>query len=197
MYDPHLPGELCSMSLFEFVTVMISMILALCLGQILRSASYLAKTEREVVFYRPYALWLVSIMLMVVNHWWSLWDLRSIDWNYASFVYMLVAPTLVTFAVGLLAPGRTATGPINLERHFSRIRKLFSKTLVCYTLVMWFDGPLFAGQAPFGIVGLVHPLIIAAFLVPSFTNDARTNSLAASVVIVAMLAVMTARYFGA
>jgi len=197
MYNPLLPGELCSMSLFEFVTVMISMILALCLGQILRSASYLAKTEREVVFYRPYALWLVSIMLAVVNHWWSLWDLRSIDWNFASFIYMLVAPTLVTFAVGLLAPGRTTPGPIDLEKHFSRIRGLFSKTLVGYTLVMWFDGPLFAGQAPFGIVGLLHLPIIAAFLVPSFTNGARTNSLAASVVIVAMLTVMTARYFGA
>jgi hypothetical protein len=184
------------MSLFEFVTVMISMILALCLGQILRSASYLAKTEREVVIYRPYALWLFSIMLVVVNHWWSIWDLRNIDWDFPSFIYMLVAPTLVTFAVGLLAPDRTAPGPINLERHFSRIRRLFSKTLVGYTLVMWFDGPLFAGQAPFGIVGLVHPPIIAAFLVPSFTNSARANSLAASVLIVAMLAVMTIRYFG-
>ncbi len=30
------------MSLFEFVTVMVSMILALCLGQLLRSASFLA-----------------------------------------------------------------------------------------------------------------------------------------------------------
>ena len=185
------------MSLFEFVTVMISMILALCLGQILRNASYLAKTEREIVVYRPYALWVVSIILAVVNHWWSLWDLRNIDWNYASFVYMLLAPTLVTFAVGLLAPSRTGTGPINLERHFSKIRGLFSKVLVGYTLVMWFDGPLFAGQAPFGIVGLAHPPIIAAFLVPSFTNGVRANLLAASVVIVAMLAVMTARYSGA
>ncbi len=67
------------MSLFEFVTVMISMILALCLGQLLRSASYLAKTDREVVAYRPYALWFISIVLAVVNHWWSLWDLRDID----------------------------------------------------------------------------------------------------------------------
>ena len=184
------------MSLFEFVTVMISMILALCLGQLLRSASYLAKTEREIVFYRPYALWFVSIVLAVVNHWWSLWDLRDIEWSYASFVYMLVAPTLVTFAVGLLAPSRTRAGEVDLMKHFSRIRSLFSKVMTGYTLVMWFDGPLFAGQAPFGTVGLLHLPIIAAFLVPSFTNSARANTIAASLVIVAMLAVMTVRYSG-
>jgi hypothetical protein len=45
---------------------------------------------------------------------------------------------------------------------------------------MWFDGPLFAGQAPFGAVGLLHPPIIAALLV-----------------IASMLTVMVARYSGA
>jgi hypothetical protein len=194
MYGGNLPSEPYNMSLFEFVTVMISMILAMCLGQLLKSASYLAKTDREIVSYRPYSLWVVSIFLAVVNQWWSLWDLRGIDWNYVSFVYMLIAPTLVTFAVGLLAPSRGAAGPIDLEKHFSKIRGLFSKVLACYTLVMWFDGPFFAGQAPLGAVGLMHPPIIAAFLVPSFTNGVRANLLAASVVIVAMLAVMTARY---
>jgi len=74
------------MSLFEFVTVMISMVLALALSQMLRSASYLAKTDREIVTYRPYGLWFIAIVLAVVNHWWSLWDLRNIDWNYASYV---------------------------------------------------------------------------------------------------------------
>ena len=45
------------MSLFEFVTVMISMILALSLGRLLRSASYLAKTDRDVIAHRPYTFW--------------------------------------------------------------------------------------------------------------------------------------------
>jgi hypothetical protein len=75
------------MSLFEFVTVMISMILALCLGQILRSTSLLAKTEKSVVPYLPYTLWSVVLLLSVINHWWSLWDLQSLEWNYASFLY--------------------------------------------------------------------------------------------------------------
>jgi len=94
----------------------------------------------EFVTYRPYALWFIAIVLAVVNHWWSLWDLRDIDWNYVSFVYALIAPVMVAFAVGLLVPDRTGTGVINLTEHFLRIRTVFSRVLVGYTLVMWFDG---------------------------------------------------------
>ena len=185
------------MSLFEFVTVMISMILALCLGQLLRSASYLAKTDREVIRYRPYALWCVAVFLAVVNHWWSLWDLHDIEWSYVSFVYMLIAPTLITFAVGLLAPDNAASGHVDLERHFAQVRKPFSRALVAYTIFMWFDGPFFAGQAPLGAVGLMHPPIIAAFMVPGITSDTRANVVASGVLIAVMLTVMFLRYSGA
>jgi hypothetical protein len=44
------------MSLFEFVTVMVSMILALTLGQLLMSASSLAKERRNVIPFAPYTL---------------------------------------------------------------------------------------------------------------------------------------------
>lgn len=90
------------MSLFEFVTVMVSMILALCMSQLLRNASFLAKTDREIKHYLPCTLWLGVILITVINHWWSLWDLRSVNWSYASFLYILVAPILITFGTGLL-----------------------------------------------------------------------------------------------
>ena len=92
------------MSLFEFVTVMVSMILALCLGHLLRGVTFLAKTDRPVEYYLPHTLWSIEILLAVVNHWWSLWDLRDVNWSYASFLYILVAPILVSLATGLLAP---------------------------------------------------------------------------------------------
>ncbi|MGI9222542.1 MAG: hypothetical protein ACR2QS_16060 [Woeseiaceae bacterium] len=43
------------MGLLEFVTVMVSMILALCLGHLLRNASFLARTDREVIYSSAYA----------------------------------------------------------------------------------------------------------------------------------------------
>ena len=182
------------MSLFEFVTVMVSMILALCLGQLLRSASFLAKTEREVKAYLPFTLWSVVILLAVVNQWWSLWDLRNLDWSYVSFLYILVAPVLVTFATGLLSPNLPRSGPIDLQAQYARVRRLFSVSFIAYVFFMWFDGPLFTEQAVFGKVGIMHIPIIAATLVPGMSENDRANSVAASAVIAVLLIVIAVRY---
>lgn len=185
------------MSLFEFVTVMVSMILALCLGHLLRNASFLAKTDRVIESYLPYTLWSVVTLQAVTNHWWSLWDLRSIDWSYASFLYILAAPVLVTFSTGLLSPNQSNSGPVDLRVHYARIRRLFSAAFVAYTCFMWFDGPLFAEQAVFGTLGAMHIPIIAATLVPGVTGNDRANTAAASTAIVVLLVVMAVRYSAA
>jgi hypothetical protein len=182
------------MSLFEYVTVMVSMILALCLGHLLRNASFLAKTDREVRYYLPYVLWSLVLFLSVVNHWWSLWDLRDVDWNYGSFLYILVSPIAITFGTGLMSPIRSGSGPVDLQAHYNRVRRLFSGVLVTYATFMWFDGPLFAGQAAFGIVGLLHVPIIAADLVPGISGNRRANTVAASTVIGILLIIMVVRY---
>jgi len=182
------------MSMFEFVTVMVSMILALCLGHLMRSASFLAKTDREVIYYLPLVLWSIVVLLSVINHWWTLWDLRDVDWNYGSFIYILIAPVLITFATGLLSPSQSRSDSIDLRQHYSRIRRLFSLVMVGYAGVMWFDGPLFAGQAVFGTVGALHIPIIAADCVPGLTGNDRANAIAAGVVITILLIVMLVRY---
>jgi hypothetical protein len=182
------------MSLFEFVTVMVSMILALSLGHLLRSASFLAKTDREVIYYLPFVLWSIVLLLSVVNHWWSLWDLRDVDWDYGSFLYILAAPILITFAMGLLSPIQSTSGAIDLRAHYSKIRRLFSLVMVGYGSFMWFDGPLFTEQTVFGTVGLLHIPIIAADFVPAISGNDRANAAAAGAVIVILLIVMFVRY---
>ena len=185
------------MTLFEFVTVMVSMILALCLGHLLRSASFFAKTDRKIKWCLPYVLWSLVLFLTVINHWWSLWDLRDIEWNYGSFIYILAAPILITFATGLLAPTRSNSGPIDLQAHYSRTRRTFSVVLATYASVMWFDGPLFTEQAVFGIVGTLHIPIIVADLVPSVSANHRANAIAASTVITMLVIIMVVRYSAA
>jgi len=182
------------MSLFEYVTVMVSMILALCLGHLLRTASFLAKTDREVRYYLPYTLWSLVLFLSVINQWWSLWDLRDIDWDYGSFVYILIAPILITFGTGLMSPTRTSSSQVDLQAHYSRIRRPFSAVLVAYVIAMWFDGPLLAGQAVFGIVGLLHIPIIAADMVPGISGNRRANAAAAGTVVAMTLIIMVVRY---
>ncbi len=181
------------MSLFEFVTVMISMILALSLGQLLTGVTFLIKTGRDIRWHAPHTIWLACIGLTLVNHWWSLWDFKTLEWSYGSFMYVLIAPTLIAFAVGLLAPDRSDSASSDLALQFARVRKPFAAVLFAYVLAMWFDGPLLAEQNAFGAVGLLHVPILGAAATTFFIESHRANLLAPCVASTAVAIVMLVR----
>lgn len=182
------------MSLFEYVTVMISMILALALGQLLMSAASLAKHRKHLIPFVPYILWFGCLFLTLINHWWSIWDLRAIEWNYAAFLYILIAPTLMFFAVGLLAVKNVGDGEINLETEFEQVRPLFLAILFAYVLVMWFDGPLLAGQEPLGAVGILHAPMLAVYATGILSSNKRVQIAVPILITVALSVVMVVRF---
>lgn len=177
------------MSLFEFVTVMVSMILALTFSQLLMSVTYLVKQRSKVVPYAPYYIWLATLFLTLVNHWWSLWDLRDIDWDYLAFLYTLAGPTLVYFAVGLLAQDRRVSGVIDLPERFEDVRRLFMLIQIGYVTALWFDGPLLAGQDALGSIGIMHIPIVAAYLM-AFLNTRKAVQVASPLIVIAVLCVI-------
>lgn len=181
------------MSLFEFVTVMVSMILALTLGQLLRSVSSLAKKRRQVVPYAPHSLWLICIFLTLINHWWSLWDLRDINWTYVAFLYTLLGPTLVNFMVGLITHDQSGDGTIDLKMQFNVVRPLFMTIEMGYVIALWFDGPLLAGQDPFGLVGLMHIPILGAVTAGLLTEGRRVQVAVPVIITAALIVIMVRR----
>jgi hypothetical protein len=182
------------MSLFEFVTVMISMILALTLGQLLSGASFLLRSTKEVRWYAPHTLWVATLGLTLVNHWWALWDFRDLDWNYASFLYILIAPVLIFLAVGLLAPDRTDSDSNDMQHQFARVRRPFAALVCAYVLVMWFDGPILAGQDPFGAIGLLHLPIVAGAVLALVTENRRANVLSPALTFTSVAVIMIIRF---
>ncbi|WOJ95547.1 hypothetical protein R0137_09800 [Congregibacter brevis] len=185
------------MSLFEFVTVMVSMILALCLGHVLRSTSLLAKTEKSVAPYLPYTIWTVVLLLSVINHWWSLWDLRDIEWTYASFLYILMAPILISFAAGFLMPEDTDAKVISLKSHYLRVRRLFFATMTGYGIFMLFDGPLLSGQSLSSGVSIFSLILLMDTVIPMFTPNQRINAACGALSIALVVSVMVTRYLAA
>ena len=74
------------MSLFEFVSVIIAVILALSLGQLLVGVSALVKSRRQVQSFLPHTLWLGAVFLGILAHWWAQWDFRDLEWTAAKTV---------------------------------------------------------------------------------------------------------------
>jgi hypothetical protein len=142
--------------LFEFVTVVISMILALALGQLLSGAAALVKNRARVSGFLAHSCWLAFLFFLAISLWWSQWDFRDTQWTFPLFCYVLLGPTMLYFVVVLLVPDDPGGRQVDLELHFFSIRPVFFLLALGFVLVTWADGPLLRGQPVLGSVGLVN-----------------------------------------
>jgi hypothetical protein len=112
--------------------------------------------------------------------WWSQWDFRDLEWSLPAFFYVLLAPALLFFAIGLLIPDRLGEEPTDLKEQFFAVRHLYLAVMIAFIVLCWFDGPILGGQPVFGRLGWLHPGWIGALLVGMVTDNARVHTLAAS-----------------
>lgn len=111
------------MDVFEYVAVMVTVVLALGLSHLLTSlASMLVHRERV----RPYwvhAVWVFSLLALHLQAWLVLWTRRGQDeFPVAQVTMMLVAAALIFVSTRVLVPELPPRGSIDLRDHFFRIR---------------------------------------------------------------------------
>ena len=111
------------MSLFEYVSVMVSVVLALGIAQILTGiGAFLVAQERPRAYWL-HGVWLTFFTLLHVNAWWYFWDLRSRPPDtILAFVFTLLGPALIYLPTYVLLEGRF---PSNAREHFYRVRRPF------------------------------------------------------------------------
>lgn len=93
------------MSLFEYVIVLVSVVLSLGMARLLESHAHLLKLESKVRWSLTYLLWLLIIFFSHVDLWASLWLIRDSDsWTLVSLLNVLLAAVALFYASILSAP---------------------------------------------------------------------------------------------
>ncbi len=91
------------MDLFEFVTGMISVILALAAAQLFLGMAPLVQTRAKVTLSLTHGAWVATLFLVTFLPWRSLLDFRDLDWAFPMFGGSLVGPGMLFFAATLAA----------------------------------------------------------------------------------------------
>ena len=132
------------MTVFEYIMVMVSLILALALAQGLRG---LSETVRSPHRYLPHTLWTVMITLLVLQTWWAYWDFNLIDdWQVTHYAGVLVFPIILFTQMYLLVPA-TRTAETKWLEHFFAVKQwflglmIFMSFFAAYINVFMFDAP--------------------------------------------------------
>jgi hypothetical protein len=118
------------MSPFEFVCAFYSVVLGVAVAQLMTSVGRLIEVRDQVRTYWVHSLWVVIVLLVDVNSWWAMWEVRSAkSWTFISFSLLVGLVASIYLVTVLLFPRVPESGgQIDLDAHYYKNRRIFFLT---------------------------------------------------------------------
>jgi len=92
-------------SAFEYVSILVSIILGLGITQILSSFSDLLYYYKKVKFYWPHTLWVIFILFLLIQDWFITYELKDKPvWTLPELFFILLYPITLFTAAKMLLP---------------------------------------------------------------------------------------------
>lgn len=124
------------MNPFEFVMVLVSIIVALGVAELLVGIARILRGELKL--YWIHAIWVFTLLVMQLQYCWSLFDLEAKnEWVFLDLVRLLTPPITLFLASSLLFPSRAERADLE-EYYFAKRKPIFG--LLCG--VMFYYGIL-------------------------------------------------------
>ncbi|NND66234.1 MAG: hypothetical protein HKN19_01490 [Halioglobus sp.] len=113
------------MTLFEYITVVVSMVLALT---VVRGLDAIGRVYTAKYRYNIHVAWFSLKLFQPLLMWWSMWGLKGVTgWNFLAFVIVVAGPTLLYLQMATLVP-RDLTMDSDWRGHFYTVRRRFFLT---------------------------------------------------------------------
>ena len=120
------------MTLFEYLMVLLSVVLSLALAQLATGFGELVRAASRVRWSAAYGLWMLLGLGLVIDLWTSLWLVRGVErWGLVTLVFMLLQCLTIYLYVLWLLPREIGEREIDLWRHLLETRGLFLAALAC------------------------------------------------------------------
>ncbi len=112
------------MTQFEFISVAVSIVLALSAARLLAALPHVLAPGRR---YWIHALWSLALLFAHMDFWWSIWIYREIDpWTFTGFAVVMLTPALLFLTVSSLVSDSPTTIASWRTHFYARHRVFFS-----------------------------------------------------------------------
>jgi len=134
------------MNAFEYLSVLISIILALGMTRVLAGVGEMLQARSRRRIYWVHVLWIVNVFLYLVVAWWIFYRWRNQQpWTFFLFIFVLISPTILYLASILLFPPESdLEESIDYKTHYYANHRAFFVLFAMFTPVDIFDS-LFKG----------------------------------------------------
>jgi len=113
------------MSLFEYLSVFLSVIMGLGVTHILAGLSKTIHYRRSLKLSWVHTLWAINILIYIVIIWWGMfWWSKQVNWSFFEFLLLLLYAIALFLAASLLFPWDFSSD-FDFEVHFNETRVWF------------------------------------------------------------------------
>src|SRR6266699_5554864 len=132
------------MNAFEYLSVLISIILALGMTRVLGGVGEMLQARSRRRVYWVHLIWIVNLFLYLVVAWWIFYRWRNQQpWTFFLFVFVLISPTILYLASMLLFPREGGVDEsIDYKTHYYANHRAFFALFTLFTPVDFVDSLL-------------------------------------------------------
>jgi hypothetical protein len=146
--------------MFDYLAILISIILGLALTHLLMGVSRLIQLRHRVRLYWVQLLWTVNVILYVLAIWWGMFWWKHLQvWTFPEFFFLAFYSIVLFLLASMLFPHECEEG-LDCEEHFFRNKNWFfgiqlTATLldIPETLFKSYDGLRSAPREYFAFIG--------------------------------------------
>ena len=178
------------MQIFEFVLVMVSLVLAIGFTRLLSVvAKIIGHRKSQAIEWYP-LIWIATLFLYVPGYWWSLWDFREVEWTFPAYFFLLLMPTFLYIAMNLLGDALEPEDGVSRSDAFDDVRIPFFVALILMQSTGAVDGWLLSVEPILNSLRYVQVTLILLFVVGALTSRLVVQKIVAAANLVLMVFAM-------
>ncbi len=133
---------------FEYVTVLIAIILGMGLTKVVSGLTSLVQHSERVKVYWPHLILIVLIFILHIQEWWDTYNLLTFKWRLPVFLFIILYPVNLYVLARIVFPASFRTKVIDLkEFYFDNFRRIYLFIAISAVLAI-IDNIFIAGISP-------------------------------------------------
>lgn len=114
------------MTRFEYLSVLVSIVIALGMSEVVSVWGRLLRRRRQVRLCWIHASWSLFVLVLLVQMWWGFWSYRVVeDWTFGALLMVVMDALLMVLAALVITPSDPLEPGLDLRAFFLGNRRLF------------------------------------------------------------------------
>ncbi len=159
------------MTLFEYLSVAVSILLSLGMVHILSRIKGILEGGRS---YWIHTVHVGLILLLHPVYWWMFWGYRDMSWTLPFFLMALVPPSLICVLATSLVPN-DSSAIASWRDHYFRIHRSFFGLYAAFLVVVAAQNVLLRGDPILNLSRSFQSIVLAMFIAATLSSRVRVH----------------------